>query len=514
MPETPVEQRLERRGLAGTADLSATLAEIEDEAAKDARLREQLNDWERRRGEERTLVQQRRAAVDAGREAHVPGQGAAAGHAMQESDGSDDDMTPAMPSIPTMTDFPGAPAEVNASAFELVHQIGSSTLGFKTFFITAALTNYEDWRYARVVQVSLVTGDASSSASFSGYLKPTVRVASEAYDYHGLDEAEFAKLGARDASKVLTEMVAFIEEHSAGRRPLLVGWAHLGFEVSSLVQTMRECPLDVSPFLNASYLDVKKVAPDVVVKVGGRGAELEKTFEELFVDYSMVRLPTRHYDAEVRGSMVFIVFAMLLEMKGWSFEAAAAIADGAEAVPGLVETPTVVVPDLDDTLPATSTVQREVDCWRGFNKVTGEETFSINSEDIAEKWGISTPGVSFLSRIDSQRQYPWVHKLAETFEVVRLREKSHTEIGSYLYNSRRLAAWEARIDGRRLTQTGMDELSQSPAALRDALKSVFSWTRTGRRWAWSRCRVRSRAPGSTATTRFRTAGVEAALSIA
>ena len=36
MPETPVEQRLERRGLEGTGDLSAVLEDIEDEAAEDA----------------------------------------------------------------------------------------------------------------------------------------------------------------------------------------------------------------------------------------------------------------------------------------------------------------------------------------------------------------------------------------------------------------------------------------------------------------------------------------------
>ena len=67
MAETPVEQRLERRGLDGTGALSAVLEDIEDEAAEDALIRKKLDERERRRSEEESLVRQQLAARDAGR---------------------------------------------------------------------------------------------------------------------------------------------------------------------------------------------------------------------------------------------------------------------------------------------------------------------------------------------------------------------------------------------------------------------------------------------------------------
>ena len=62
MAETPAEQRLERRGLEGTDDLSAVLGEMDDEDAEDARLRKELDERKRRRDEERSLALRRHAA--------------------------------------------------------------------------------------------------------------------------------------------------------------------------------------------------------------------------------------------------------------------------------------------------------------------------------------------------------------------------------------------------------------------------------------------------------------------
>ena len=86
MAETPAEQRLERRGLEGTGDLSAVLGEMDDEDAEDARLRKELDERKRRRDEERSLALERHAARDAGRAAHVPGEGAARRTAMEQSE--------------------------------------------------------------------------------------------------------------------------------------------------------------------------------------------------------------------------------------------------------------------------------------------------------------------------------------------------------------------------------------------------------------------------------------------
>ena len=316
MSETPVEQRLERRGLDGTGDLSAVLESIEDEAAEDARARKELDERARRRSEEETLARQRLAARDAGRAAHVPGEGAARRTAMEQSD-SDEDMAPSAASAPSFAKFPGASEEVTASALALNEQMKESTFGFATFFFEASVTGQQ--RCDRVVRVALATGD--SGATFSRCLAPIVSVAPDAYKYHGLDEAKLDELGACDATEALSDMVAFIEEQSNGRPTLVVGW-NPAFALSCLVETMRDCHVSTEVWVGASYLDVKKVAPDAVVKETGRGADLSKTLEELFADYASVRQPTQHYDAEVRVGMIFVVFACLLELKGWAFDAA------------------------------------------------------------------------------------------------------------------------------------------------------------------------------------------------
>ena len=103
MAETPAEQRLERRGLEGTDDLSAVLGEMDDEDAEDARLRKELDERKRRRDEERSLALRRHAARDAGRAAHVPGQGAARRTAMEQSESeSDEDMAPSAAPAPSL----------------------------------------------------------------------------------------------------------------------------------------------------------------------------------------------------------------------------------------------------------------------------------------------------------------------------------------------------------------------------------------------------------------------------
>ena len=104
--------------------------------------------------------------------------------------------------------------------------------------------------------------------------------------------------------------------------------------------------------------------------------------------------------------MIFVVFACLLELKGWAFDAAAGIAQGAEAIPRLLEEPSVEVPDSDDALPPTSDVQRDEDCWKGVDKATGEVTFSIDSQGLAAKWGIWQADISKLSRIETTTR-PW-----------------------------------------------------------------------------------------------------------
>ena len=142
--------------------------------------------------------------------------------------------------------------------------------------------------------------------------------------------------------------------------------------------------------VGASYLDVKKVAPDAVVKETGIGADLSKTLEELFADYTSVRHPTQHYDAVVRVAMIFVVFACLLELKGWAFDAAAAIAQGPEAIPRLLEGPSVEVPDSDDALRSRRRA-RPVDAG-GASKTDRAEIFSINCEGLAS--GASQQGMS------------------------------------------------------------------------------------------------------------------------
>jgi len=468
MPETPAEQRLERRGLDGTGALSAVLEDIEDEAAEDALIRKKLDERERRRSEEESLVRQQLAARDAARAAHVPGEGDAARTAMEQSD-SDEDMAPSTAPAPSLAEFPGASEEVKESALALNKQMKESTFGFATFFLEVSVTGQQ--RCDRVVRVALATGE--SGATFSRYLKPIVSVAPDAYKYHGLDEAKLDELGARDATEVLSEMLEFVEEQSDGRRTLFVGWDP-AFGLSCLVETLRDCQLSTELLVGASYLDVMKVAPDAVVKETGRGAELTKTLEELFADYTSVRPPTQHYDAEVRVGLVFVVFACLLELKGWAFDAAAALAQGPEAIPRLLEGPSVEVPDSDDALPPTSDVQRPVDCWRGFDKQTGTELFSINCEGLAEKWGMNTGDISALSRIETTtRPWPYLVELAKKYEVERLRVLSSQETGAMSGRAELMAAWEKRRDGLRMTAAGMLTLSRNRNALRKALKREF-----------------------------------------
>ena len=237
MPETPAEQRLERRGLADTADLSAVLENIEDEAAEDARARKELDERARRRSEEESLLRQRIAARDAGLAAHVPGQGAARRTAMEQSD-SDEEMAPSPASAPSFAEFPGASEEVLASSLALVEQMEESTFSFQTFIVEVSVTGFVDPRHDRVVRVALASGEKI----FSSYLKPLVSVTDDAYDYHGLDGARLDELGARDATEVLTEMLEFVEEISGGLRPLFVGWNH-SFGWSCLIETMRDCQL-------------------------------------------------------------------------------------------------------------------------------------------------------------------------------------------------------------------------------------------------------------------------------
>ena len=466
MSETPVEQRLERRGLDGTGDLSAVLESIEDEAAEDARARKELDERARRRSEEESLARQRLAAGDAGRAAHVPGEGAARRTAMEQSD-SDEDMAPSAASAPSFAKFPGASEEVTASALALNEQMKESTFGFATFFFEASVTGQQ--RCDRVVRVALATGD--SGATFSRCLAPIVSVAPDAYKYHGLDEAKLDELGACDATEALSDMVAFIEEQSNGRPTLVVGW-NPAFALSCLVETMRDCHVSTEVLVGASYLDVKKVAPDAVVKETGSTAELSKSLKELFADYTSVRHPTQHYDAVVRVAMIFVVFARLLEFKGWAFDAAAGIAQGAEAIPRLLEGPSVEVPDSDAALPVTSNVQRPVDCWKGVEKATGKVTFSINRDGLAKKWSLDGARIGGLSRIDTTtRPWPYLLELSKKYEVERLRVVRHQVQN---YRRQQLEAWDARRNGVRMTRNGYLTLSRNRDDLRAALKREFA----------------------------------------
>ncbi len=426
--------------------MSAVLENIEDEAAEDARARKELDERARRRDEERSLLQQQRAARDAALAAHVPGQGAAARTAMEQSD-SDEEMAPSAASALSFAEFPGASEEVVASALVLNKQIIDSTFGFATFFIDLSVTGQQ--HCDRVVRVALATGD--DGVTFSRYLKPIVSVAPDAYKYHGLDEAKLDELAACDATEALSDMVAFIEEQSNGRPTLVVGW-NPAFALSCLVETMKDCNVSTEVLVGASYLDVKKVAPDAVVKDIGNAAALSKTLPELFADYTSVRHPTQHHDAAVRVAMIFVVFACLLELKGWAFDAAAALAQGPEAIPRLLEEPSVEVPDSDDALPPTSAVRRENDCWRGVDKRTGEETFSIDANGLATKWGINRQNISDLSRIHKiTRPKPHVVELAKRYEVEQLHRRTHQERGKMFGRAKLLAAWDARRDGLRIT---------------------------------------------------------------
>ena len=451
--------------------MSAVLEDIEDEAAEDALIRKKLDERARRRDEERSLLQQQRADRDAGRAAHVPGEGDAARNAMEQSD-SDQEMALAPASAPSFAEFPGATEEVVASSLALNEQIIESTFGFKTFIFDASVTGFVDPSYDRVVRVALATGDEGKT--FSAYLKPTSRVTDDAYKYHGLNGAKLDELGARDATEVLTEMLEFIEEQSGGLRAVFVGWDN-AFELSCLAETLRDCQLPTTVLEGASYLDVKKVAPDAVVKVTGAGADLSKTLEELFADYTSGRHPTQHYDAEVRVAMIFVVFACLLELKGWAFDAAAALAQGPEAIPRLLEEPTVEVPDSDDALPPTSDVRRPVDCWRGVVKATGEETFSIIADGLAAEWGIAEQFISALNNIHkTKRPRPHLVQLSEKYEVEKLRKIGYAERGG-VSNSRSLQdAWDKRRDGVRMTRHGYLTLARNRSALRTALKREFA----------------------------------------
>ena len=277
MPETPAAQRLERRGLEGTGDLSAVLEKIEDEAAEDARARQELDERARRRDEERSLLQQQRAARDAALAAHVPGEGDAARNAMEQSD-SDEDMAPPPASAPSFAKFPGASEEVVASSLALVEQMEESTFGFQTFIVEVSTTGFVDPSYDRVVRVALATGDGENS--FSAYLKPTSRVTDDAYKYHSLNGAKLDELDAREATEALSKMVDFIEEQSDGLRTLFVGW-NPAFALSCLVETMKECQVSTEVLAGASYLDVMKVAPDAIVDdVTGLGKNLETLFAD------------------------------------------------------------------------------------------------------------------------------------------------------------------------------------------------------------------------------------------
>ena len=471
MAETPAEQRLERRGLEGTGDLSAVLGEMDDEDAEDARLRKELDERKRRRDEERSLALRRHAARDAGRAAHVPGQGAARRTAMEQSESeSDEDMAPSAAPAPSLAEFPGASEEVKESALALNKQMKDSTFGFKTFFFGASVTGQQ--RCDRVIRVALATGD--SGAIFSRYLKPIVSVTDDAYKYHGLNGAKLDELGARDATEALSEMVDFIEEQSDGRPTLVVGWKH-AFEVSCLVETMRDCKVPTEVLEDARYLDVMKVAPDAIVKQSGYGADLSKTLEELFVDYTSVRHPTQHYDAVVRVGMIFVVFACLLELKGWGFDAAAGIAQGAEAIPRLFEEPSVEVPDSDDALPPTSDVQRDVDCWKGVDKATGKVTFSISRDGLAARWGLLPQQISQLSRPATTRTRPKARivQLSQKYQVDRIRVVCHQVQN---YRRQQLEAWDARRNGVRMTRNGYLTLARNRDALRKALKREFADT--------------------------------------
>ena len=257
--------------------MSAVLEDIEDEAAEDALIRKKLDERERRRSEEESLVRQQLAARDAARAAHVPGEGDAARTAMEQSESeSDEDMAPSAASAPSLAEFPGASEEVKESALALNKQMKESTFGFATFFLEVSVTGQQ--RCDRVVRVALATGE--SGATFSRYLKPIVSVAPDAYKYHGLDEAKLDELGARDATEVLSEMLEFVEEQSDGRRTLFVGWDP-AFGLSCLVETLRDCQLSTELLVGASYLDVMKVAPDAVVKETGRGAWWNRAIGDL-----------------------------------------------------------------------------------------------------------------------------------------------------------------------------------------------------------------------------------------
>ena len=472
MPKTPVEQRLERRGLDGTGALSAVLEDIEDEAAEDALIRKKLDERERRRSEEESLVRQQIAARDAARAAHVPGEGDAARTAMEQSD-SDEEMAESSASAPSLANFPGASEEVVASSLALNEQITESTFGFTTFFLGVNTTGLQ--RFDRVVQVVLATGDRG--VTFSRYLKPIVSVAPDAFDYHGLDEAKLDELGARDARETLSEMLDFIVEKSDGRRRrLFVGWDN-AFGLSCLVETLRDCQLSTEVFKDASYLDVKQVAPDAVVKQSGSTAELTKTLEELFADYTSGRHPTQYYNSEVRVGMIFVVFACLLELKGWAFDAAAALAQGPEAIPRLLEAATLEIPETEDELPPTSDEQRDVDCWKGVDNETGKVTFSINCEGLAKKWGMNTGDISALSRIHKiKKPWPYLVQLSKRYEVERLRVLSSQETGAMSGRAELIAAWQKRRDGQRMTAHGMLTLARNRDALRQALMREFTDT--------------------------------------
>merc|ERR1719399_646159 len=96
---------------------------------------------------------------------------------------------------------------------------------------------------------------------------------------------------------------------------------------------MKLAGLDTTILEEAQFLDLARVAPDAIAgEVDGHNL----TRDQLYERFTGENLPRNASDAGTRTFMICATMAELLKSMGWTFDAAAVTAVGADAVPDLL----------------------------------------------------------------------------------------------------------------------------------------------------------------------------------
>ena len=319
---------------------------------------------------------------------------------------------------------------------ELFRQINKSRTGLEVCWL-AINTSGPVAGVDCVLQVAAAFG---GRARFSQYLTPTTDLDRDAIREHGLDAARLASLGAVSPKTALSGLREFLDKERGDKQILVVGDEGLCLKtVPILVHEMKLAGLDTTLFEEARFLDLARVAPDAIAgEVDGHNL----TRDQLYERFTGQNLPRNASDANTRTFMICATMAELLKSMGWTFDAAAVTAVGAEAVPDLLPKEEASSSS-EEEAPRISSTPFDDAHWRGRARNGGAWVYATATQDLANYWGIKSSDISRLAGTTKQKP---AGDLAAKYEVEQLRAWSHAECGAVSNDAKRDAAFKARLD--------------------------------------------------------------------